>query len=159
MRTLLTITLCATLLSGCALGPDYVEPKMDMPDSWNADGSASSMDNNALSETIASTWWTNFGDVTLDSLVDDALKHNDDLAIAMANVDVSRANLTIATSYLSQRCRQKVLVFVPVHQTMGQRLHCQVMRQIASRCWCWRFFELIFANIGAEEATKAMLLA
>lgn len=91
--SLASLALCATLMSGCAIGPDYVTPEMDVPTIWDGHDSA-------IDTAIQSTWWTNFGDETLNSLVDEALKHNDDLAVAMANVDSSRAQLGVATSYL-----------------------------------------------------------
>ncbi len=96
--TLASLALCAALMSGCAIGPDYVTPEMEVPNAWdNASGSGQP---SATERAIQSTWWTNFGDATLNDLVDEALEHNDDLALAMSNVDASRAQLGIATSYL-----------------------------------------------------------
>ncbi len=93
LSSLASIALCAALMSGCAIGPDYVAPEMDVPTAW-ADHES------ATERAVKSTWWTNFGDTTLDALVAEALQHNDDLAVAMANVDASRAQLGVATSYL-----------------------------------------------------------
>ena len=45
-------------------------------------------------------WWTAFDDPTLGALVDEALAHNLDLRAAMARVDLARANLLLARSYL-----------------------------------------------------------
>ncbi len=98
MRKLAALSLCATLLTGCSLGPDYVAPEMDIPHAWST---VSHDEAEGAQDTVVSTvWWNNFADATLDTLVDEVLKHNDDLAIAMANVEVSRAQLGVATSYL-----------------------------------------------------------
>lgn len=91
---ILSLTMCVALTSGCAMGPDYVAPEIDVPTAWE------SKHTTATERAIQSTWWTNFGDTQLNALVDEALQHNDDLAVAMANVDASRAQLGIATSYL-----------------------------------------------------------
>lgn len=49
----------------------------------------------AASTPIASDWWKAFGDTQLDSLVDEALRNNHDLARAMARIDESRASLRL----------------------------------------------------------------
>jgi multidrug efflux system outer membrane protein len=43
-------------------------------------------------------WWTLYGDAALDRLVDEALAHNQDLALAVARVDEARALARIADS-------------------------------------------------------------
>jgi multidrug efflux system outer membrane protein len=46
------------------------------------------------------TWWTLFGDAQLTALVDEALAHNLDLRAAVARIDLARANLLLAQSFL-----------------------------------------------------------
>ncbi len=92
--SLLSLGLCTALMSACSVGPNYVAPEMETPTAWT------SSEPSASERAVSSTWWTNFGDTTLNALVDEALQHNDDLRLAMANVDVSRAQLGITTSYL-----------------------------------------------------------
>jgi multidrug efflux system outer membrane protein len=81
---LTTILLLA--LAGCALGPDYKRPALDMPA--------------AYPEAVASTapevqpaWWTLFGDSTLNDLVALTLKNNADALIAAAQVEEADAVL------------------------------------------------------------------
>jgi multidrug efflux system outer membrane protein len=59
-------------------------------------------------------WWTLYGDPVLDRIVEEALAHNQDLALAAARVDEARALLRIADSVLApsvdaavQRDRQR----------------------------------------------------
>ncbi|ABM29910.1 efflux transporter outer membrane subunit [Nitratidesulfovibrio vulgaris] len=93
IRRMTAMLLGAALLSGCAIGPDYQRPDMDLPSAWRAESADAGM-------VAGEKWWTLFGDATLDALEEEALAANGDLATAMANVDASRAQLTVATSYL-----------------------------------------------------------
>lgn len=79
-----TLTLCA--VAGCAVGPDYREPKQSVPDQF---GNASQPSVGA-GEVVAQ-FWTLLNDPVLDRLVSDALAANKDLAQAAANLQASRA--------------------------------------------------------------------
>jgi len=71
------------LLTGCALGPDYRTPPSPAADSFvNAAGS---------SQEPAREFWRRFDDLQLDGLIDDALKANHDIRIAVANLREARA--------------------------------------------------------------------
>lgn len=86
--------------TGCDVGPDYVRPKLNLPDgSVRAD--------EAVSEFLMEGWWRIFKDPTLDSLENQALKNNADIKQAIANIaeaaalaDISMADYfpTIAVS-------------------------------------------------------------
>lgn len=81
----------ATLLSACAVGPDYQRPAVDLPASWQgmpAQGVAAPGDR----------WWGLYSDPVLDRLIEEALVSNQDLALAAARVDEARAVLRIADS-------------------------------------------------------------
>lgn len=93
MKRLAVLTLAASLLAGCAIGPDYQRPDMPLPTAWHDNGEDVSL-------TPGPRWWVNFGDPVLTTMIDEALVSNGDLALAMARVDESRAQLTVATSYL-----------------------------------------------------------
>jgi NodT family efflux transporter outer membrane factor (OMF) lipoprotein len=72
-------------ISGCAVGPDYLEPEIEAGQGWAtplADGAP-----NADLET----WWTTFNDPTLNRLIDTALVENFDIREANARVDEVRA--------------------------------------------------------------------
>lgn len=81
----------AALIAGCAVGPDYQRPAVDLPAAWQgvpAQGIAAQGDR----------WWTLYADPVLDRLIADALANNQDLAVAAARVDEARAVLRIADS-------------------------------------------------------------
>lgn len=78
------------MAGGCAIGPDYVRPNLDLPAQWKPD----SADNGNLT----AEWWTLYKDSTLTELVRTALEHNHDLAMAMARIDEAKAYLGVAYS-------------------------------------------------------------
>lgn len=80
----------AFLVSACALGPDYGRPELDLPGAWSAPGTPAS--------TAGERWWTLYSDAVLDRLMEEALAHNADLAIAAARVAEARAAAGIASA-------------------------------------------------------------
>jgi multidrug efflux system outer membrane protein len=83
--------LAATLLlAGCAVGPDYRAPDTPAPEFRNADPSI--LDK----QPYEAAWWRQFGDPTLDGLVERALTSDLDLKIAATRVDEARAILSAA---------------------------------------------------------------
>ncbi|HTM62049.1 MAG TPA: efflux transporter outer membrane subunit [Burkholderiales bacterium] len=68
------------LLSGCTVGPDWRQPKVDAPPAWRIDYAQAAQLANAR-------WWQAFGDPVLDQLVEDALRDNRDLVQAAARVE------------------------------------------------------------------------
>jgi NodT family efflux transporter outer membrane factor (OMF) lipoprotein len=80
----------ALLLSACAVGPNYVAALPPPTAAGKFVGSASSL----VSETSANDrWWQLYRDPVLDGLIDDALKANTDIRVAVANLDKARAAL------------------------------------------------------------------
>src|SRR5215469_1605331 len=87
--TLIALIALATLLAvltGCAVGPNYVKPATPVPAQFVGarEGAYSAQDAQAA-------FWTQFGDATLDHLIDDALAANHDLRIALAHLVEARA--------------------------------------------------------------------
>lgn len=78
--------LALLLLSGCAVGPDYVRPEIeaDVPDQWARPTLADALPDSTAAEHWR--WWQAFADTTLNALVDQALVHNNDLAAAAGRV-------------------------------------------------------------------------
>jgi len=66
--------------SGCAIGPDYMRPKVAMPQAWITKDGASP-------DVINTAWWKQFKDPVLDGLIETALRENKDLIIAAARVE------------------------------------------------------------------------
>lgn len=86
----LTPLALAVLLSGCAVGPDYLRPANWLPAAFKEAPTAvteTKTDNPA----IVQQWWTLFNDTILNELVDLALRQNADLRSAVARVEQADA--------------------------------------------------------------------
>ena len=57
------------IAAGCAIGPDYKRPVMDVPQAFRFDGEGSR-------EVADSEWWKQFNDPVLEKLVIEALANN-----------------------------------------------------------------------------------
>ncbi|MBB3016937.1 efflux transporter outer membrane subunit [Cupriavidus alkaliphilus] len=88
----------ASLVSACAVGPDYVKPDVSVPQRFQ--GQAAVDQRTASSTADLSTWWTGFGDPQLTRFVQLALEQNLDLAQAFARVTQARAGLGAANAAL-----------------------------------------------------------
>jgi NodT family efflux transporter outer membrane factor (OMF) lipoprotein len=87
-----TALLGATLLAGCTVGPNYHAPELPVPPTY-----AEPQQIAAPGATIdPAHWWTAFGDTTLTSLVERALKDNPDIATAASRVRQARLQEIIA---------------------------------------------------------------
>jgi multidrug efflux system outer membrane protein len=84
--------LSATLmLSGCAVGPNYVRPKVNVPaDFRGAEGAAQQASYADL------PWWEVFKDEELKALIKTALANNYDLGIAVSRVEQARQVANVA---------------------------------------------------------------
>jgi len=93
-HTLLAAVLSVALvLSGCAVGPNYVRPKVNVPaDFRGAEGAAQQASYADL------PWWEVFKDDELKTLIDAALANNYDLAIAVSRVEQARQIAAVARS-------------------------------------------------------------
>src|SRR5271170_7190201 len=80
--------MCLALLAGCAVGPDYQPPKTSVSaQQWTSPLNGGETNG----PTDLATWWQNFGDTNLDSLVTMAVQSNLTLHIAEARVREARA--------------------------------------------------------------------
>jgi multidrug efflux system outer membrane protein len=93
-RCLFAVELSTMLiLSGCAVGPNYVRPKANVPaDFRGAEGAAQQASYADL------PWWEIFKDDQLKSLIDTALANNYDLAVAVSRVEQARQLVAVARS-------------------------------------------------------------
>ncbi|HEX9391839.1 MAG TPA: efflux transporter outer membrane subunit [Usitatibacteraceae bacterium] len=78
----------ALILAGCAVGPDYRRPDIDLPNSFDQGGDA-----DAVADIVADKWWTQYADPVLNELVANALERNTDMRIAVARIEEADANL------------------------------------------------------------------
>ncbi|WP_085679511.1 MULTISPECIES: efflux transporter outer membrane subunit [unclassified Pseudomonas] len=86
------LTLCAALLCGCSLVPDYQRPAVPVPGQF-PQGPAYQGD--ALAHPPAEDWRPVFHDPVLRQLIDSALTNNRDLREAALNVEAYRAQYRI----------------------------------------------------------------
>lgn len=66
----------------CAVGPNFKSPQVALPESYLNDTTAIGLTNNSFDKS----WWENFGDPTLDSLIEQAIENNKDLQSAYNNI-------------------------------------------------------------------------
>ena len=90
-RLIASITVLV-VLTGCGAPPPTALPEvyMEPPESW--------LGAQAEAGSLSVEWWTQFADVHLDSLIDEALTHNHDLRAAVARIDAARAQARITGS-------------------------------------------------------------
>ncbi len=94
----LCIALATLSLAGCAVGPDYQRPPVDLPVAWTLDAPwrtgapADGADKGA--------WWQAFGDTELDALEQRAIAQSPTLAIAAARLAQARATVTATSAGL-----------------------------------------------------------
>lgn len=98
LTTRFVAPLLALVLAGCAVGPDYQRPHLDLPQDWNA---VSTKQTGRPTDSTGERWWSLYADPVLDRLIDEALQHNADAAVATARVLEAKAmaNLSDADRY------------------------------------------------------------
>ncbi len=98
------IAICGWIVlvtSGCMVGPDYHSPQPDAPSGWAGVTEAPAQPSKATAQPAELTqWWKQFGDPMLTQLVEEALKKNLDLQLAVASLRQARAARGIAVGGL-----------------------------------------------------------
>jgi multidrug efflux system outer membrane protein len=89
-------SVCAGLLAGCAVGPDYHPPATNPPAHWSS--SLAGGETNGPADLAV--WWKNFDDTNLDSLMTTAVQSNLTLRVAEAHVREARAERDVASGAL-----------------------------------------------------------
>lgn len=91
IRKTLVASALALALAGCAVGPDYSRPAVDLPETWRVDYPQAA-------ELSNLRWWESFQDPVLDGLIETALRENHDLRIAAARVEQYLGQLSTTRS-------------------------------------------------------------
>ena len=117
-RSASCLILIASALPGCAVGPDYQPPALQLPAEWSADAQ------NGMTAQMPERlkWWTLFKDPILDSLVNRAAAANLDLRSAAARLLEARSarryaaadlwpSANTSVSYAHQRLSKNQPVF------------------------------------------------
>ena len=86
-RRLLAPMLTAVLLAGCVVGPDYQVPILAMPANWSGQKPTKPAQPAQLSR-----WWQRLRDPGLNTLVEEAVAGNLDVATAKAKIREARAS-------------------------------------------------------------------
>jgi len=104
----------ASLLAACAAGPDYVRPDTAVPENWGA---------TAADTRILGPWWREFGDPELTAFVMESFAHNNDIRVAVANVDAAAATLRLARAEVpaNRRCGSRERADTDQRQHAGTR--------------------------------------
>lgn len=90
MRAGLALATVAALAACTSFTPDYQRPKTDLPESFGKAPAGS-----LAASTAGGAWWRLFGDAKLTLAVEDALRHNAGVELAVARVDEARAQLAL----------------------------------------------------------------
>jgi outer membrane protein, multidrug efflux system len=89
---LLGALLAGLFVASCAaVGPDYVPPEYDVPDSWDVDLPEGIL----VGEDEFPQWWTRLDDPVLSALIERATAGSLDLRAAVYRIDEARARLGV----------------------------------------------------------------
>ena len=94
----LALIVSASLMTGCAVGPDYHRPNAPLSERYL--GQPTQEGRAAAAPASLAVWWEAFSDPMLSHFVTQALEQNLDLAQATARVAQARAGLGAATAAL-----------------------------------------------------------
>ncbi|ABI56756.1 efflux transporter outer membrane subunit [Alkalilimnicola ehrlichii MLHE-1] len=93
MRKAITALAAVLILAGCAVGPDYQAPEMDLPEAWPESSLLADGERAAWVD-----WWKRFDDPTLNQLVERAVANNLDIRLQAARLEEARARLGMASA-------------------------------------------------------------
>lgn len=95
----LVLVIAVTAVAGCAVGPDYQRPTLDVPATFRVAETAAA---NAAAGTVLGdlAWTAVFRDPVLQELIRTGLANNADLQVAAARVEEYRARAGVAHSAL-----------------------------------------------------------
>ena len=91
-RQIVSGVVAASLLGGCAIGPDYKRPVVAEPPTFRGQATAEA------ASLADAPWWQVFHDPALRALIQEGLRNNYDVQIAAARVQEARAFLTVTRS-------------------------------------------------------------
>ncbi|HSY50019.1 MAG TPA: efflux transporter outer membrane subunit [Thermoanaerobaculia bacterium] len=160
MKRAILVLLTTTVLAGCkTVGPNYQRPPVAIPDQfYGANGAASS------ASLADAPWFDVFGDPTLRSLIDEALRNGYDARIAAARIDEARARFGIVAA---ERYPAVGYEIFPTHQHVAGQGSTVLIAGVGISSWevdLWgrvrRSNEAGLAlYLSSEEGHRAALLA
>jgi multidrug efflux system outer membrane protein len=146
-----SFAIAATLLGGCAAGPDYEPPQVASPTAF---GSAEAGVYGAAEPALA--WWQTLDDPLLDEWLATALLKNHDIRIAETNLRAARAVLgsrklerwPIATARLSSIEQEQSTVLLAAGADRDQRFYDAAL----DATWELDFFGRVRRSVQASTA-------
>ena len=157
MRRLIALSLITLLLSGCAVGPNYKRPSVNVPGAYR--GAMPQEATQPAAESLGEQkWWEVFQDQQLQDLIHTALQQNYDVRIAatrilqaQAQVGITRADQlpTISGGVEAVNQRSARSKFFPAFETSSN----QVDLSLAWELDFWGKYR------RATESARANLLA
>ncbi len=87
-------------LSSCYLGPKNIAPEVSLPSRYEKENGLEDTITICQNENILSTWWEQFHDPILESLIEKAIQKNFDIKTAAELIYQARTSVTIATAKL-----------------------------------------------------------
>ncbi|MGF6281523.1 efflux transporter outer membrane subunit [Pseudomonas silensiensis] len=113
------------MVAGCAVGPDYSEPNVELPEHFFLAQTPKAHQVDAA-PTDLTAWWNAFNDPVLSQLINRALEQNLDLAQATARIEQAHAGLGAANAALlpsatvnGQAARARQSVETPLGQVLS----------------------------------------
>lgn len=112
------IPLLSCILAGCAVGPDYKKPEVDIPTTYRSNKS----DNTFVESKFVPNqeWWKQFDDDVLNKLVEDGLSNNRDIQVAISKVRQAQGQLTSTRSQFFPQVGISNTAFRGVKQGLSQ---------------------------------------
>ena len=83
--------LLALALQGCSLAPTYKTPDLQLPEHYREQSSDGPWHSAQPADQLSPQWWRVYQDERLNSLQQQLLKANPDLAAALAHFDAAQA--------------------------------------------------------------------
>lgn len=144
----------AMILAGCAIGPDYKSPSLDIPTNFRDR-------NTSDTSTINTTWWQAFDDQRLNQTVQMALENNFDLISADASVESMLGKFDTAKSYLYPQINANgSLTRTGVNNATSYKLRDGVLSTYAANLSLMSYEIDLFGRVQrANEVVRAQLLA
>ncbi|MGZ4958451.1 MAG: efflux transporter outer membrane subunit [Methylomonas sp.] len=121
------------LLSGCMVGPDYVQPPVETAGSWLDAGDS----HLKTAPADIGNWWKTFDDSILNRLIDRAYQENLGIRVAGARVLEARAQLGVASGNM-----------YPQNQQLNGSLNKIHLSQRASQAQFSHIFDYAQAQLG-----------
>jgi multidrug efflux system outer membrane protein len=151
LLALIALLAIAAVLAGCAVGPNYVKPATPVTAEF-----VGAREGAYSSDEAQAKFWTQFGDETLERLVEEALDANHDLRIALARLVEARAErrqsqfdlaptVTAAGGYTKERLSA-------AQSLVGAPLDARFYDAGFDAFWELDFFGRVRRNVEAQSA-------